>query len=52
MPGLKDLELTSPAYLKCALCKIHIKSVMNFLSRWVVWGGGGGEINKVIQGKL
>lgn len=37
MLGLKDLELTSWAYLKCTLCKIHIKSVMNSLSLWVAW---------------
>lgn len=51
MLGLKDLELASLAYLKCSLCKIHIKSVMNPLSLWVAWGVQNGYKQR-IQGKL
>lgn len=45
-----DLELTSPAYLKCTLCKICIKSVTNcFRSGW--HGGWRSVMNKVTRSK-
>lgn len=50
MPGLMDLELTSPAYLRRTLCKICIKSVTNCFRS----GGHGGwrnVMNKVIRSK-